>query len=156
DFPVSRVRKSIEANGLECNVSTVMVDGHSLIHEEAGVRYKTIEHLKELIAIAGELNAGIMAGPVYSPVGFLTGTRRTGDQWKWAVEAYRALGPTLKANNLTLAIEPLNRFETFFLNTAADAARLASEVNHPNVGILFDTFHANIEEKRVADAVKTV
>jgi D-psicose/D-tagatose/L-ribulose 3-epimerase len=156
DFPVSRIRKAIEANGLECNVSTVLVDGLSLIAEDASVRRKTLEHLKELIAVAAELNAGIMAGPIYAPVGFLTGKRRTGDQWKWAVEAYRALGDALVGNDITLAIEPLNRFETFFLNTSADAALLASEVNHPNIGILFDTFHANIEEKRVADALAIV
>ena len=156
EFPVSRIRKVIEANGLECNVSTVLVDGLSLIAEDAGVRRRTIEHLKELITIAGELNARIMAGPIYAPVGFLTGKRRTEDQWKWAVEAYRALGERLAANNIQLAIEPLNRFETFFLNTSADAALLASEINHPNIGILFDTFHANIEEKHVADALAIV
>jgi D-psicose/D-tagatose/L-ribulose 3-epimerase len=97
-----------------------------------------------------------MAGPVYSPVGFFTGKRRTQDQWQWAVEAYGALGETLAANDVTLAVEPLNRFETFFLNTAADAALLASEVDHPNVGILFDTFHANIEEKHAGEALAIV
>ncbi len=51
---------------------------------------------------------------------------------------------------MTLAIELLNRFETYFLNTAADAAALCDQVGHPNVGILFDTFRANIEEKDIA------
>jgi D-psicose/D-tagatose/L-ribulose 3-epimerase len=54
---------------------------------------------------------------------------------------------------MTIAIEPLNRFETFFLNTAADAVRFCAEVGRPEVGILFDTFHANIEEKDVAQAI---
>jgi D-psicose/D-tagatose/L-ribulose 3-epimerase len=72
------------------------------------------------------------------------------------VESYQLLGPALAAHDMTLAIEPLNRFETFFLNTAADAVRLCDEVNHPNVGILFDTFHANIEEKDVAAGYRTV
>jgi len=53
------------------------------------------------------------------------------------------------------AIEPLNRFETSFLNTAGDAASLCDQVGHPNAGILFDTFHANIEEKRIADGLRT-
>jgi D-psicose/D-tagatose/L-ribulose 3-epimerase len=155
-FPAARIQKAAEAQELKCNVGTVLVDGLSLITEDSGLRRKTVEHLKQLIVIAGDLNARIMAGPVYSPVGFLTGRRRTEDQWKWAVESYCSLADTLAANRVTLAIEPLNRFETFFLNTAADAARLASEVNHPNVGILFDTFHANIEEKDVAEAFSTV
>jgi D-psicose/D-tagatose/L-ribulose 3-epimerase len=55
---------------------------------------------------------------------------------------------------VTLCIEPLNRFETYFLNTAADAVALMEAVNHPKVGILFDTFHANIEEKDVGAALR--
>jgi D-psicose/D-tagatose/L-ribulose 3-epimerase len=155
-FSASKVRKATEANGLQCNVATVLVDGLSLIHEDAGVRRKTVQHLKDLIRIACETNARIMAGPIYSPVGFLPGRRRNEDEWKWAIEGYSALGETLAANKVTLAIEPLNRFETFFLNTAEDAARLAATVNHPNVGILFDTFHANIEEKEIAKALAVV
>jgi D-psicose/D-tagatose/L-ribulose 3-epimerase len=53
-----------------------------------------------------------------------------------------------------MAIEPLNRFETFFLNTTADAAALCDRVNDPNIGILFDTFHANIEEKSIGAACR--
>ncbi len=95
-------------------------------------------------------------GLFYSPVGFLPGRRRTADEWKWAVEGYQAVTDTLTAYDVTLAIEPLNRFETYFLNTARDAAALCDEVDHPNVGILFDTFHANIEEKSIADGYRTV
>lgn len=149
DFNSTELRKATEANGLECNVCTVLVDGLSLISNDAGLRRKTLSHLKDLVKAAAAANVGIMAGPIYSPVGYLPGRRRTEDEWKWAVEGYQLLGDTLTANNLTLAIEPLNRFETFFLNTAADAAALAEQVNHPRVGILFDTFHANIEEKNI-------
>ena len=65
-------------------------------------------------------------------------------------------GPVLERYGVTLAIEPLNRFETYFLNTAADAAALCDQIGHPNVGILFDTFHANIEEKSIGQAYRTV
>jgi D-psicose/D-tagatose/L-ribulose 3-epimerase len=72
------------------------------------------------------------------------------------VEGYQSVISTLEENHVTLAIEPLNRFETFFLNTAADAAALCDEVGHPNVGVLFDTFHANIEEKDIAAGYRTI
>jgi hydroxypyruvate isomerase len=65
------------------------------------------------------------------------------------VECYQSLGSVLARHNVTVAIEPLNRFETYFLNTAADAVALCDQINHPNIGILFDTFHANIEEKNI-------
>jgi D-psicose/D-tagatose/L-ribulose 3-epimerase len=84
----------------------------------------------------------------------MTGQRPTDDEWKRAVDCYQAIGPTLSEYGVTIAIEPLNRFETYFLTTAADAVALCDAIDHPNVGILFDTFHANIEEKHVADACR--
>lgn len=156
DFPASRFRKLGAANGLEINFVSVLLDGLSLISDEPGIRRKTIEHLKTTIQTAGETNAAMIAGPLYAPVGFLPGRRRTEDEWKRAVEGYQAIGETLAAYKVELAIEPLNRFETFFLNTAEDARRLSEQVGHPNVGILFDTFHANIEEKDIGKGLRAV
>lgn len=156
DFPAARMRKAAEANGLEINFCSVLVDGLSLISDDSGIRRKTIETLKAMIQTAAAVNAAMIAGPLYSPVGFLPGRRRTEDEWKRAVEGYQALGDTLAACRVQLAIEPLNRFETFFLNTAEDARRLSEQVGHPNVGILYDTFHANIEEKDIGNGFRTV
>lgn len=156
DFPGAKIRKDAATNGLEVNACSVLVDGLSLISDAADLRRKTVQHLKDLIKAAAEANISRIAGPIYSPVGYLPGRRRTADEWKWAVEGHQSLGDTLAAHNVTMAIEPLNRFETFFLNTAADAATLAEQIGHPNVGILFDTFHANIEEKHIADGYRTV
>ncbi|HEX3880788.1 MAG TPA: sugar phosphate isomerase/epimerase family protein [Bryobacteraceae bacterium] len=156
ELPAQRIRRATEEQGLECNTCSVLVDGMSLISGDASVRRKTIHHLKDLIAATASVNARILAGPLYCPVGFLPGRRRTSDEWKWAVEGFQSLGDTLTQHHVTLAIEPLNRFETFFLNIAADAARLAEEIDHPNIGILFDTFHANIEEKDIAAGYRTV
>lgn len=155
-FAASTIRKGTEANQLEVTICSVLVQGLSLISDDAEVRRTTVAHLKDAIAAGAEAGAKIIAGPLYSPVGYLPGRRRTADEWRWAVEGYQAIGDVLVAHGVTLAIEPLNRFETFFLNTAADAARLCDEVNHPNVGVLFDTFHANIEEKNIAAGYRTV
>ena len=156
EFAAADIRKGLAENDLECTICSVLVDGLSLISDEPQVRARTVVHLKDAISAAAEVGARIIAGPIYSPVGYLPGRRRTADEWKRAVEGYHAIADTLAAHNVTLAIEPLNRFETFFLNTAADAAKLCDEVNHPNVGILFDTFHANIEEKDIAAGYRTV
>jgi D-psicose/D-tagatose/L-ribulose 3-epimerase len=150
DLQASSIRQATEAHGLECNACTVLVDGLSLISGDPDVRRRTGLHLKEVAKAAAEVGVKIVAGPLYSPVGYLPGRRRTSDEWKWAVEGFQSLGDTLAAHQVTFAIEPLNRFETYFLNTAADAARLAEQIGHPNIGILFDTFHANIEEKDIA------
>jgi D-psicose/D-tagatose/L-ribulose 3-epimerase len=156
EFPASAVRRDTEANGLECTICSVLVQGLSLISDDADVRRNTKLHLQDAIKAVADAGAKIIAGPLYCPVGYLPGRRRTGDEWKWAVEGYQSVISTLEENHVTLAIEPLNRFETFFLNTAANAAALCDEVGHPNVGVLFDTFHANIEEKDIAAGYRTV
>jgi D-psicose/D-tagatose/L-ribulose 3-epimerase len=156
DFPAAQIRRETAANGLEATICSVLIPEFSLLSDDAAVREKTIRHLRNVIKAAADAGIRIVAGPLYSPVGYLPGRRRTADEWKRAVEGYQTLGDTLVENNVTFAIEPLNRFETYFLNTAADAAALCDEVGHPNVGILFDTFHANIEEKDIAQGYRIV
>jgi D-psicose/D-tagatose/L-ribulose 3-epimerase len=156
ELQAASIRKAVEANGLETNCCTALVDGHSLISDSPDIRRRTQQHLRDVAKAAAEAGAKIVCGPLYSPVGYLPGRRRTGDEWKWAVEGFQAVGETLAAHQVTFAIEPLNRFETYFLNTAADAAQLAKEIGHPNIGILFDTFHANIEEKNIAAGYTTI
>jgi D-psicose/D-tagatose/L-ribulose 3-epimerase len=156
EFAAPQIRRAVEADGLECTVCSVLLDGLSLISDDADVRRRTVSHLREVVAAAAEAGATIVAGPLYCPVGYLPGRRRTSDEWKRAIEGHQSLGETLDRHGVTLAIEPLNRFETFFLNTAADAAALAREVGHPRVGILFDTFHANIEEKDIGAGFRTI
>jgi D-psicose/D-tagatose/L-ribulose 3-epimerase len=89
-------------------------------------------------------------------VGKLVGRPRTKDEWKWAVAGLKAVGQTAEDLGVTIAVEYLNRFETYFLNTAGDGARLCDEVNHPRVGILADTFHQNIEEKHLGAAFRSL
>jgi D-psicose/D-tagatose/L-ribulose 3-epimerase len=155
-FRTAEVRKGLEANQLACTVCSVILKEFSLVSPDADVRRRTQTHVADVIKTTADLGATILDGPLYAPVGYLPGRRRTRDEWQWAIEGYQALAPVLSANNVTLAIEPLNRFETYFLNTAADAVALCDAVGHPNVGVAFDTFHANIEEKDVAAACRLV
>ena len=155
-FMASGIRRGCTENGLETTVCSVLTDGLSLISDDADVRSKTRSHLADCVKATADAGARMIAGPLYSPVGYLTGRRRHADEWARAVEAYQELGPTLAAHDVTVAIEPLNRFETYFLNTAADAAALCDAIGHANVGVLFDTFHANIEEKDIANGYRTV
>lgn len=154
ELPVAAIRRSLQENQLDCTFCSVIPPGLSAIGDDAAVRQLTRNHLADCVRVAAEAGAKLIAGPLYSPVGYLTGRRRTAEEWKWAVECHQSLGSTLQSYGITLAIEPLNRFETYFLNTTADAVKLATEIDHPNVGILFDTFHANIEEKDVAAALR--
>jgi D-psicose/D-tagatose/L-ribulose 3-epimerase len=155
-FPAADIRHALAVNDLECTVCSIIPDGRSLISEDPDVRRRTQQHLRDAIQATADVGAHVIDGPLYSPVGYLSGRRRTPEEWRWAIEGYRSVTSTLDSCDVTLAIEPLNRFETYFLNTAADAAALCDEVGHPRVGVAFDTFHANIEEKGFADACRRI
>jgi D-psicose/D-tagatose/L-ribulose 3-epimerase len=155
-FETAKIRRALEANGLECTVCSVILAEYNLVSADRDVRRRTLTHIEDVVKVAADLGATLVDGPLYAPVGYLPGRRRTSDEWQRAIEGYQALTPTLVANRVSVAIEPLNRFETYFLNTAADAVALCDAVNHPNVGVAFDTFHANIEEKNVAAACRSL
>jgi D-psicose/D-tagatose/L-ribulose 3-epimerase len=154
NFAAAAIRRALGENELQCTICSVLPPELSLIADEANTRKKTVAHLSECISQTAEAGANLIAGPLYCPVGFLPGRRRTTDEWNRAVEGYQQLGPVLKSYSVDLCIEPLNRFETFFLNTTADAVALCEAVGDTRVGILWDTFHANIEEKDLGAAVR--
>jgi D-psicose/D-tagatose/L-ribulose 3-epimerase len=153
-FPSSAVRREVEKNGLEAIGCTAM-PGVSLIDGDPFGRMKAVKYLEHAIGRVADMGAKLLVGPCFSPVGFHTGVRRTSEEWKRQVEGLQRVSRALDRHGVDLAIEPLNRFETHFLNTAADAARLCEEVGHARVGILYDTFHANIEEKSQSKAIAT-
>ncbi|MDX1982777.1 MAG: sugar phosphate isomerase/epimerase family protein [Bryobacteraceae bacterium] len=153
-YPAKQVRRALESEGLRSTICTIMPKGTNVFDEDAAVRWKGLQYLKDAAKVSAEIGAEAMAGPLYSPVGWLPGRRRTDEEWKRAIETYQKLGPTLDRYNMTVGIEPLNRFETFFLNLAADGAALCEAVNHPRIGLLIDTFHSNIEEKKVDGAYR--
>jgi len=155
DFKAADIRRALKQYDLECTVCSVLPGELSLISADSSVRSKTVAHLAECFKATAEAGAKLIAGPLYSPVGLLTGKRRTTDEWKNAVAGYQELTPVLAAHDVNVCIEPLNRFETYFLNTTEDAVKLCTEVGHANVGILWDTFHANIEEKNPAQALRS-
>jgi len=152
-FPARAVRKELEKSGLECTTCGTIPNGASLISHDPELRRKARTHVQDCIKATADLGGRIFCGPIYSPVGYFSGRRRTPDEWKWGVESWKEIAPLAAQHQVTVAIEPLNRFETYFLNTAADAAKFCDEIAEPNVGVLVDTFHANIEEKSIGAAL---
>jgi D-psicose/D-tagatose/L-ribulose 3-epimerase len=149
-------RRAFEANDLECTVCAILPAGINPISPDASVRKKSLAHLTQCIETSAELGAHLICGPLYAPIGYLPGRRRSEEEWKWAVEIVQSLRNLLDANNMTLAIEPVNRSETFFLNTGSEASTFCASVDHSRVGVTIDTFHANIEEKSIVAAVRSL
>lgn len=153
-FPSAALRKELEKVGLECTSCSILPKGLSLISEDRHIRSKARSHVEDCLKATSDAGGSVLCGPLYSPVGYFTGRRRTSDEWRRAVDMLHEIAPIASKAGVQVAIEPLNRFETYFLNTTADAALLCDQIGHPNIGILVDTFHANIEEKSIGDALK--
>ncbi len=150
------IRRAFETSGLDCTVCAILPEGVNPISPDASVRKRSLAHLVQCVETAAELGAHLLGGPLFAPIGYLPGRRRTSDEWAWAVECFQALGEVLDANRMTLSIEPVNRAETFFLCTGAEARALCEAAGHPRIGVTIDTFHANIEEKNIAAAIRSL
>jgi D-psicose/D-tagatose/L-ribulose 3-epimerase len=155
-FPAAAIRRAAASEGLETLFCSALTGDVSLISDSPAVRRRALDFLKQGVETAAEIGSPVFLGPFCAPVGQLVGRRATADEWARATDGLRELTPTLDACGVTLAHEPLNRFETYFCTTAAEGARLCDAVGHPRVGILFDTFHANIEEKSASVALRTL
>ncbi len=140
--------------GLGRTAVTVMPEHANPIAADAKVRRAGVDHLKACVDGCAVLGAGVLCGPMYSPCGALVGRGPTDQEREWAMAALRQAGEYAASAGVVLAVEPLNRFETYFLNGVEDASRLVDEIGLPSVGLLFDTFHANIEEKDPVGAIR--
>jgi D-psicose/D-tagatose/L-ribulose 3-epimerase len=156
DLAVNDIRRAYAASDLECTVCAILPPGINPISPDAAVRKHSVQHLIRCIETTSSLGAKLLGGPLYAPIGYLPEHRPTKDEWSWAIEAFQSVGDVLDSYNVTLSIEPVNRSETFFLRTAKEAGSLCDAIAHPRIGVTIDTFHANIEERNIANAVTSL
>jgi D-psicose/D-tagatose/L-ribulose 3-epimerase len=152
DIPA--VKNMLDAAGLERTTCCVLPREAHLVSPQTEVRAKGVEFLKKCVERTSELGARLMCGPIYAGLGVMSGSRRTEEEWNWAVAGLQSVARRAQELAVVLCVEPLNRFETYFLNTLEDAARLVREIGSPNLRIHFDTFHSNIEEQHPAAALR--
>jgi D-psicose/D-tagatose/L-ribulose 3-epimerase len=153
-LPVVEIRSAFEANEVECTVCALLPKHINPISPDKSDRNTAVKYLTECIETSAEMGAKTLGGPLFAPIGYLPQHRPTETEFSWAVEVFQALDSALDQNDMTLSIEPVNRSETFFLRTAADAKRLCDSVGNLRIGITIDTFHANIEELSIPQAIK--
>jgi D-psicose/D-tagatose/L-ribulose 3-epimerase len=150
------VRKELDNAGLACTTVALVTPEANPISADAAVREAAVERLKRNIEWTATLGGQVMAGPFHSPLAVFTGTGPTEDEKKRAADVLRQAAEEAQKARVMLAIEYLNRFECYFLTTAADARALVKRVNHPHFRMMYDTFHANIEEKNIPDVIAAV
>lgn len=152
-LPIKAIRDAFATHDLECTVCAILPKTINPISPDHGERRRAIEHLVRCVETSAAMGSKLLGGPLFAPIGYLPEHRPTKDEWSWAVEAFQSLESILDTTDMTLSIEPVNRSETFFLRTAADAKQLCELIGNPRVGVTIDTFHANIEERSIPKAV---
>ena len=123
---------------------------------DAAIRKASVERLKTVLDQCAALGAQVFCGPYHSPLGVFSGNGPTEDEKKWCADSLRQGAEHAAKNKVRIGIEYLNRFECYVLTTAKDAADLVKRVNHPSFAMMYDTFHANIEEKNPPQVLEQV
>jgi D-psicose/D-tagatose/L-ribulose 3-epimerase len=143
----------MDNNGLACTAVTVVNPAANPISPDPGLRQAGLDHIKWALDMTAIMGGTHLCGPFHSPLGVFSGTGPTAEEKKWAVEVLRKAAEEAQKVKVMLGIEYLNRFECYFLTTAADARALVKAVDHPYFRSMYDTFHANIEEKHPAEVI---
>lgn len=134
--------------GLERTVVAIIPDeAHSPISPNAADRSRAVDHLRRVIDCSAALGGQVLAGPWFQPLGVFTGERPSDVELEHCAEVHRQIIPLANAASLTCALEPLNRFEAHLFNTCEQVISYAQRLDTPGFGVLYDTFHLNIEEK---------
>jgi sugar phosphate isomerase/epimerase len=144
-YDTKELRKILKDNGIRCwGTVTLMFPGLNLLAKDEAERSKTVKYVKDCITMVSELNGEVIT-IVPGTVGKVAPDATPELEWKWAVESLKECYEWGKKKGVKLGLEPLNRFETYFLSRAAQALALAEAVGH-DCGVTLDAFHINIEE----------
>ena len=144
-YNTTDVRKLLRDNALRCwGAVTLMIEGRDMVHADERVRDASVRYVKDCVTMVKELD-GYQLSIVPSQVGKTQPMAGGDEEWAWAIEGLREVYEHSQREGVILALEPINRFETYFLNRHDQALLLAESVG-PDCGVCLDAFHINIEE----------
>lgn len=144
-YNTTQVRKLLSDHGVRCwGTVTLMLEERNLLAKDAAQRAKSVQYVKDCITMVAELEGEVIS-VVPGTVGKIVPDSTPENEWNWAVEGMKDIYEHAQDAGVTIGIEPINRFETYFINRGAQALALAEAVG-PDCGVCLDVFHMNIEE----------
>jgi D-psicose/D-tagatose/L-ribulose 3-epimerase len=153
-YDIASTRSLFAKYNLSCwGAVTIMHPGRDLIAASEATRSSTISYMREVVNLASGLGGKIIT-MVPSTVGKTRPEASPEQEWKWAVEGLKEVCTLAGEKGLKVAIEPLNRFETYFINRVDQALAMVDELEMEHVGIAFDPFHLHMEERDIFAAIK--
>jgi sugar phosphate isomerase/epimerase len=152
-YDIKDTRKLLKEHGIRCwGAVTLTLGERNLAAKDEGQRARSVDYVKSVITMVSELEGEIIT-LVPATVGKVVPDATEEEEWKWVVDATKECFDHGKKKGVKIAVEPLNRFETYFFNRAAQALALADAVS-PECGVCLDAFHLNIEEEDMYDAIR--
>ena len=150
------VKAQLDRHGLVCTSVCACFPPSRDLRGTKAQQQATVTYMRQLVDIAGVLGTDIIMGPLYSATGRADAVSAAEYQRQWrTVRAHiKTICAHAKAHGKVICLEPLNRFETDFLNTVEQGLKMIREVKSPALKLLLDTFHMNIEEKHPAAAIR--
>jgi D-psicose/D-tagatose/L-ribulose 3-epimerase len=152
DAHYSKLRTKLDELQLKASTVTVATPEANAISPDPAIRKAATERLTTIVRQSAILGADVLCGPFHQALGVFSGKGPTEEEFKHAAEVHHTVANEAQREGVVLAIESLNRFECYFLNTMSAAAAYVRRVDHTNFKALFDTFHANIEEENLPKA----
>jgi D-psicose/D-tagatose/L-ribulose 3-epimerase len=145
------LRAALDEHGLDVVVTGFAATGRDVSSADAEERAAGLAYGRACVDLACAAGARVVSGPLHSAVG--KARVLAADERRRAIDSLHELAAYAGERGISLALEPLNRFENDMLNTVAQGLDMCAEIDAENVGLLLDTFHMNIEEKDVGAAV---
>ena len=152
--PWASWRKKLDELQLDRVAVTINGPDHHQISQDPSMRQKTLERNRQALDCAAVLGSELLTGPYHSALGVFTGSPASAAERSWAIENLHALAEHAQSLGITMGLEYLNRFESYLVSCADELIALVDEVNHPNCQLMFDSFHANIEETNLGEAIR--
>lgn len=161
ELDLAETRAALAGHGLGVRLAARVNLTRDLASHDPSARRAGVQYLKQCISVATSLGADLVGGPLYgAPLVFAgrpptpVGEAERAQRIDWVVAGLKEAGAVAEAAGVRLAIEPLNRFETDIANTTGHALALAEAVSSPAVGVMLDTFHMNMEDPSIPDAIR--
>ena len=143
--------------GLEATCVLGVGPDDNPVDASSAIRQKAVDRLKEAVDCAQAVGSKVICGPFHSAFATFTNRRPPEDEeYKRSADVLRTAADHAAKANIVFAVEALNRFECYLCNTMDQLTQLVKQANHPSVRAMFDTHHANIEEKKIQDAIRKV
>lgn len=149
-----KTRERLQEKGMKVVTSTVLGEHQDITSDDDTIRRRGKEYLMRCVEVSAYLGARSFSGVIYSAMGKRIDTLPGEVYWDRASSILREVARHARDLGVIVGIEPINRYETFLINTCDQALRLREMIGEPNVGIHLDTYHMNIEEENFYEPTK--